>query len=103
MNLSTSIAITQNFIPYAHLASALRFLRDRPEQVSGFSSSVKDPYSEFIQQLQKLHPFKLSKALAEITPHQRKRKWDDLVQGKKCEEPFGFGFAEMDDSGDDIP
>jgi hypothetical protein len=100
-----SIAITQNFIPCAHLASALRFLRDRPEQVSGFSSSVKDPYNEFTQQLRKLHPYELSEALTEMTPHQnhRKRKWDDLVQGKNCEKPFSFGFAEMSDSDDDVP
>ncbi|KAJ3063299.1 hypothetical protein HK102_008518, partial [Quaeritorhiza haematococci] len=37
MNLSESIAITQNYVDVHNLANVLRFLRDKPDQVSGFN------------------------------------------------------------------
>eukprot|EP00045_Choanoeca_perplexa_P011193 m.117319 g.117319 ORF g.117319 m.117319 type:complete len:105 (-) comp15544_c0_seq4:37-351(-) len=35
LNLSDTVAITQNYISSSNLAQALRFLRDKPDQVSG--------------------------------------------------------------------
>lgn len=36
VNLEPSIAVTQNFVSSRELANVLRFMRDRPSQVSGF-------------------------------------------------------------------
>ncbi|KAL8290275.1 hypothetical protein RQP46_003214 [Phenoliferia psychrophenolica] len=36
INLAPSIAVTQNFVSHRELPTVLRFMRDRPEQVSGF-------------------------------------------------------------------
>ncbi len=49
MNLEAGIALTQNFVPKSHLADVLSFLRDRPEQVSGFDKAVTDPYGLLCQ------------------------------------------------------
>ena len=55
VNLSPSIAITQNFVPEAHLTNVLEFLKDKPEQVSGFQPDITDPYSLFEQKLRDKH------------------------------------------------
>ncbi|KAL1997575.1 hypothetical protein VTN02DRAFT_1436 [Thermoascus thermophilus] len=47
VNLEPCVAITQNFIPRAHLPAALDFLRNKPDQVSGFRRDVADPYGLF--------------------------------------------------------
>ncbi|KAL8694048.1 MAG: hypothetical protein Q9218_001226 [Villophora microphyllina] len=104
VNLSPSIAITQNFVPEAHLVNALAFLRDKPDQVSGFRSSVKDPYNLFTTKLNESHPALLEKGLSELERVQlgKKRKWDELI-GTDGEEgarsnSFSFGFGEDDDA-----
>ena len=38
LNLEPSIAVTQNYVPPSALSRVLRFLRDRPDQVSGLST-----------------------------------------------------------------
>ncbi|KAI4201214.1 MAG: hypothetical protein LQ350_003391 [Teloschistes chrysophthalmus] len=104
VNLSPSIAVTQNFVPEAHLANALGFLRDKPEQVSGFGNDVKDPYSLFTARLGDTHPALLEGGLAELERLQpgKKRKWDELVEmngenGAKSKD-FCFGFGDDDDA-----
>ncbi|KAI4103445.1 MAG: hypothetical protein L6R37_003800 [Teloschistes peruensis] len=104
VNLSPSIAITQNFVPEAHLANALGFLRDKPQQVSGFGNDVKDPYSLFTTRLRDTHPALLERGLAELERLQlgKKRKWDELVGmdgagGAKPSKDFCFGFGDDDD------
>lgn len=99
VNLSPSIAITQNFVPRAHLVNVLAFLKDKPDQVSGFKSDVKNPYETFVGKMKESHPEILNKALEEIRKLKegRKRKWDHLVNGDGDDHEgsngFGFGFG----------
>ncbi|KAL8666657.1 MAG: hypothetical protein Q9202_001195 [Teloschistes flavicans] len=110
VNLSPSIAITQNFIPEAHLANALGFLRDRPQQVSGFGNDVEDPYSLFTARLRKTYPALFEKGLSELERLEllgKKRKWDELVgvngeEGARSKD-FGFGFGLGDDDDAEVP
>lgn len=98
VNLEPSIAITQNFVPRAHLANALAFLKDKPEQVSGFNSDIKDPYALFAGMLGAKHPDLLREGLARLEQVQanKKRKWDEVVKADG-EEGFGFGFGDEED------
>ncbi|MCJ1243074.1 hypothetical protein MMC30_000271 [Trapelia coarctata] len=107
INLSPSIALTQNFVPQAHLANVLAFLKDKPDQVSGFQKDVADPYGLFVQKLQEQHPDLLAEAQKELASKKdgRKRKWIELVNGHEQQEQengesrgFSFGFAEEEDS-----
>ncbi|TVY41162.1 F-box protein [Lachnellula subtilissima] len=89
VNLDAGIAITQNFVPRSHLAGVLSFLRDKPDQVSGFKKSVTDPYGTFVQGMQ---------------TEGKKRKWDEAVGKENSENNgggFSFGFG--DDSDEEIP
>jgi hypothetical protein len=106
VNLSPSIAITQNFVPRAHLVNVLAFLKDKPDQVSGFKSDVKNPYETFVEKMKELHPEILNKALEEVEKLKegRKRKWDHLVNGDGDDHEgsngFGFGFG---DDNEEVP
>ncbi|KAI9852415.1 MAG: hypothetical protein M1838_000733 [Thelocarpon superellum] len=111
VNLSPSVAITQNFVPRKHLAAALSFLRDKPDQVSGFRSDVVDPYRTFVECMQD-HPEMLAEALAEAdraSETGKKRKWEAVVrdQGEddtsRRSEGFTFGFGGDDQDAVDIP
>jgi Cupin-like domain/F-box-like len=108
VNLDASIALTQNFIPEAHLSSAIEFLRDRPTQVSGFRSNVKNPYQVFETRMRERHQELFDKALRELDAQlakengKKSRKWEALVQ-KPEEEEGGFSFGFGDDSDADIP
>ncbi|KAI4288539.1 MAG: hypothetical protein L6R35_002190 [Caloplaca aegaea] len=97
VNLEPSIAITQNFVPKAHLANALAFLKDKPEQVSGFRSDIKDPYELFVGRLGEKYPELLKEGLARLEALQtnKKRKWDEVTKADG-EEGFGFGFGDGD-------
>jgi hypothetical protein len=106
VNLSPAIAITQNFIPRAHLVAALDFLKNKSDQVSGFRPEVTDPYELFVQQLREAHPELLEEALSRLDSEtgQKKRKWDEVVKGVEEESStggFSFGFGDADD--EDIP
>ncbi|CAK7266947.1 hypothetical protein SEPCBS57363_002351 [Sporothrix epigloea] len=93
VNLEPGIALTQNFVPRAHLAKVLLFLRDRPEQVTGFvrgqgghgndGDAVDDPYGLFVERLAARYPDQLAEAEAEIARRdsQRKRTWQSVVRG----------------------
>ena len=107
VNISPSIAITQNFVPQVHLANVLAFLKDKPDQVSGFKKDVPDPYVLFVQKLQEQHPDLLAEAQKELASKNdgRKRKWNELVNGHEQQEKqngecrvFSFGFGEEEDS-----
>eukprot|EP00045_Choanoeca_perplexa_P011192 m.117306 g.117306 ORF g.117306 m.117306 type:complete len:481 (-) comp15544_c0_seq1:16-1458(-) len=63
LNLSDTVAITQNYISSSNLAQALRFLRDKPDQVSG-TERAKDLYSDFATALQAKRP----KLWAQVQP-----------------------------------
>ncbi|KAJ9609828.1 hypothetical protein H2200_006157 [Cladophialophora chaetospira] len=101
VNLEPSIAITQNFVPKAHLKSAIRFLRDRPDQVSGFREDVKDPYGLFMDRLTEAYP---DLAASVATTNGKKRKWEEVVADQEGAngEPRGFSFGFGDDIDEDI-
>jgi ribosomal protein L16 Arg81 hydroxylase len=104
VNLDASIAITQNFVPRSHLPSVLSFLKDKPDQVSGFKKEVNDPYATFVQCLENQHPELLAQAIMEAQQGRelRKRKWDAAI-GTGAEEEFSFGFGCDSDSDKEIP
>ena len=106
VNLVPSIAITQNFVPQAHLGKVLAFLRNRPDQVSGFRDDVKDPYRKFVEKLQKFHPNFLDEALLKMEQMRPagKRKWEHIKGSSEDNadaKEFSFGFGEAD--GEEIP
>ena len=106
VNLSECIAITQNFVPERHLGNVLDFLKNKPEQISGFAKNVASPYELFVKELRKHYPGLLTKAMEEMKETQkgRKRKWKELVEGstnwinenETAEGGFGFGFGDQD-------
>ena len=102
VNLQSAIAITQNFVPVAHLKEAITFLETKPEQVSGFATDVSDPYALFIQRLNQQRPDLVH--LIEQT-HERKRKWETVVsradEGSRQPNGFTFGFGNDIDGEDD--
>lgn len=107
INLNHSIAITQNFVPKAHLPDVLDFLKTKPDQVSGFSRNVKDAYELFVEKMRELYPEILDTALGEVEKihNGKKRKWDQLVNGDDGHiansRGFSFGFGDEDD--EDVP
>ena len=107
VNLSSSIAITQNFVSEAHLVSVLHFLKSKPDQVSGFHGDVEDAYHLFVEKLRELHSEVLDKAINEIEKRHegKKRKWNQLVNGDDEQvtdaRAFNFGFGDEDDR--DVP
>ena len=106
VNLDASIAITQNFVPRSHLPGVLSFLKDKPDQVSGFKKDVADPYSAFAAGMQREHPDLLEQALAELERRAdgKKRKWDAAVGKDPAEEAnCGFSFGFGDDSDEEVP
>ena len=79
VNLSESIAVTQNFVPPAHLKSVLRFLRDKEDQISGFTEGL-NAYNVFHEQLRAMYPDLLAVAEEEMDrPKIKKRKLIDLT------------------------
>ena len=110
VNISPSIAITQNFIPKAHLSNALDFLEKKADQVSGFKSNVKDPYGLFFRKMQEQHPDLLAETLQEMGQirDRRKRKRKELMREDEEQEEiqnqsgtFSFGFG--GDGDEDVP
>ena len=100
VNLSPSIAITQNFVPQAHLAEALSFLKNKRDQVSGFKKEIEDPYELFTGCMQKNYAETLSKEM-----NRKKRKWDELTKGEDDEDKstrksngFTFDFGSDDEN-----
>ena len=88
VNLSESIAVTQNFVPPAHLKSVLRFLKDKQDQISGFAEDV-DAYELFRERLKVEYPDLLADADAQMTKvKSKKRKW---VEETECSD-FSFNF-----------
>ena len=110
-NLEPSIAITQNFVPEAHLMNVLDFLKNKPSQVSGFGSHIKNPYGLFVQKMKQAHPDLVARALDELERANvgKKRKWEELVKVDHHGDPklrvgsgsFSFSFRNGDE--EDIP
>ncbi|BDD63520.1 hypothetical protein MPDQ_001832 [Monascus purpureus] len=112
VNLEPCIAVTQNFVPRGHLTSALDFLSNKADQVSGFRKNVIDPYARFVSNLRGSHPDLLDEALRKLESRAdgKKRKWDELVHGPVVQEGTddgskggGFSFGFGDDSDVEVP
>lgn len=103
VNLEDGIALTQNFVPKSHLADVLSFLRDKPDQVTGFKPEVSDPFEMFVQRLRVQYPELLKDALDELERRSqtKKRKWEEAVGTQNNAETdtggFSFGFEESDE------
>lgn len=109
VNLESGIALTQNFVPKSHLADALEFLKEKPDQVTGFKKEVLDPYSLFVDRLQAQYPELLKASLLELEKRhtKKKRKWDDAIAADDEQTEgsggFSFGFGFGGDDEDEIP
>ncbi|RDL36843.1 Clavaminate synthase-like protein [Venustampulla echinocandica] len=105
VNLEPSIAITQNFVPRSHLSDVLSFLRDKPDQVSGFVKGVTDPYGLFVDRMRNQHPELLEQAVDELKRRAdgKKRTWDLAIgnEGEAAGAGFSFGFG--GDSDEEVP
>ena len=71
--------MTQNFVPPAHLQSVLRFLRDKEDQISGFSDDM-DACKLFRERLKDEYPELLDAADEQMEKIEnkmptKKRKW----------------------------
>jgi len=131
LNLEDGIALTQNFVPKAHLINVLEFLRDKKDQVSGFGRDDVDDkckgveeggeYDLFVRRLRE-EGFggEVDMALEEMARRDekkgRKSKWEILTgragggddDDREVDNgdaaggfSFGFGFADDDDDGDE--
>ncbi|KOC08404.1 F-box and JmjC domain protein [Aspergillus flavus AF70] len=109
VNIEPAIAITQNFIPRAHLSAALDFLSNKADQISGFRKDVHNPYEQFVNKMREAHPDLLEQALDELKKKNegKKRKWDEIVHGISeqdsagdSSEAGGFSFGFGDDGSD---
>jgi hypothetical protein len=107
VNLETGIALTQNFVPRAHLTEVVAFLKDRPEQVTGFKRDVADPYQLFVDRLEQTFPGLLLEVQSE-TDYRRqqakKRTWDAAIgrdDEERCGGGFTFGFGSESEDGED--
>jgi len=100
INLESTIALTENFVPKAHLRTTLRFLKQRADQVSGFRDGVKDVYGLFMRRLNAAYP-ELAASLNDLG--RRKRKWEDVVAAQDEDQGSrqGFSFAFGDDIDED--
>lgn len=108
VNLEPSIAITQNFVPEAHLTNVLDFLKNSPDQISGFKSDVTNPYELFVQKMEESHPEVLAKALANMEKARagKKRKWEELVSASQNDNDVhagSFSFSFQGGDNEEIP
>ena len=88
VNLSESIAVTQNFVPPAHLKSVLRFLKDKQDQISGFTDDI-DAYELFRERLSVQYPELLAKVDEQMANSKlKKRKWVEETESPN----FSFNF-----------
>lgn len=107
VNLEEGIALTQNFVTNSrkHLAHVLSFLKNKPDQVTGFNRAIDSPYELFVERLREEQPELLDEALREMERRSggKKRTWEEAVGAKSDEGDaggsfsFGFGFGSEDD------
>ncbi|KAF2772051.1 Clavaminate synthase-like protein [Teratosphaeria nubilosa] len=113
LNLESSIAITQNFVPRRRVGAVLQFLRDQKQSISGFSDQVEDPYALFVERLREHDSEILDEGRRELErlSKGRRAKWEELTKGgaARGEEAdveegngFSFGFGGGDDD-EEIP
>jgi hypothetical protein len=83
MNLEPSIAITQNFVGDENLKDVLKFLKYKPEQVSGYCHG--NLYHDFTAALQEKEPQVWDRVKDSF---EKKRKWDSINTNTS----FAFNF-----------
>jgi len=102
LNLEESIAVTQNFVPPRRLVEVMKFLRDSPDQVSGFQEDVTDPYGLFVERLRECHPQLLDEAIQKLERNDGGRaRWETITKGNaehESEGDFTFGFGDDEDN-----
>ncbi|CAG8456328.1 4864_t:CDS:2 [Ambispora leptoticha] len=114
VNLEDSIAITQNFVGTHNLLNVLCFLRDKPDQISGFGNSFencRDIYKTFREAFRERYQGVLEKI--ELENERKfvnknnpiKSTWDKIKNNENGNEnsevkKFSFNF-EFEDSNDD--
>ncbi|KAH8194457.1 hypothetical protein TruAng_011380 [Truncatella angustata] len=111
VNLEAGIALTQNFVTNSkkHLAHVLSFLKDKPDQVTGFGREIESPYELFIDRLREKEPQLLEEALQEMERKAggKKRRWEEAVGAKEESQDggggFSFGFGGDDLEDEEIP
>ena len=86
INLENTLAITQNFVSEENLIQVLKFLKEKPDQISGYKG---DLYNDFLERLKIEHP----DIWCEVKQHpdfyaSKKGRWADLT----LDAPKGFGF-----------
>ena len=95
VNLEPATAVTQNFVPKAHLHSVVQFLQHKAGQVSGFKAGLLDPSSLFDTRLRQSYPDLI--AALDLMPS-RKRKWEDVIaleqKLSEAQPAFSFGFGD---------
>ncbi|KAK9461954.1 uncharacterized protein V1516DRAFT_673386 [Lipomyces oligophaga] len=106
VNLSPTIALTQNFVPVAHITSVLKFFYTKKDQISGFHSSGEDddetPENDilltFLDRLES-PAMAISKKMQDrikawkeknLNKFQIGSKWDRLIESKQLSFSFGF-------------
>ena len=97
VNLEPTIAITQNFVPKAHLGNVLDFLRNKPQQVSGFGDNIQDPCQLFLNKL-RINDIDTSGYLNNTK--NKKRAFKDFLRDGRPEnvetaQPFQFCFTDV--------
>ena len=113
VNLDDCVAITQNYVSESNLVDCLRFLRDKPDQISGLHTYMQDPllpgraFEVFVSLLKEHMPEKMQEVLAQLEINNAslrniigsKRSVLDLVAdsedcpSKKCNDcAFSFDF-----------
>ncbi|KAG8937015.1 hypothetical protein FRC02_008122 [Tulasnella sp. 418] len=102
INLEDSVAVTQNFVSMTELSGTLKFMMDKPDQLSGFSSIEKGVvHAKFLETLRVTKP-DLSDWLHDCPgrpPDTRSSLWDSLNQDRSQDvsREFSFGFDLQDD------
>lgn len=130
INLAPSIAVTQNLVSHRELPDVLRFMRDRPEQVSGFKlrkegrgddvdeggldecdECVSGVYEAFVEALKRECPEELEavEELKEVVAEKTKEVkslgtvWSKVKEQREEEgEAQGGGFSFGFGGGDDL-
>ena len=90
------------------MASVLHFLRDKPDQISGFSKDVDNAFELFRDRLRERMPEVLDEALVKLEKMSKgpKGRWEELTKPQEADGAdtgFTFGFGGDDDDCDDIP
>lgn len=117
VNLDESVAVTQNFVSETELTNVIRFMRDKPDQLSGFKGSLTPStiYERFTRALQENAPETYIRAMGALEktspPLKRESVWDKVVS--TSDEPatvdgeagggfsFGFEFDEGEEEGEE--